>query len=1687
MWNGIGLLSGVMLAAVLSVGACTGRDTPATPKDPCAAGTVRADVVVLDQPIPLNRLGSYVPGGMVFALATDVVPQTGDKPGPGNAQLRKDKRPRPLVLRVNAGQCLDITLHNYLTPVPASEQPKTRKVGLHADGMEWRTGPADDGTYVGRNPTPLLEPGDAVAEYHLFAPEEGTFLLYTTGDNSTVAPGFFPMGGQMSEGLFGAVNVQPPGAEWYRSQVSHADLALAQVPGRTTPDGHPLLNYDARYPNDPAKFGALAGRPILRMDDDGLLVHSDLTAIITGPGRGDFRGEGPSFAPVTPSPDRREPYREITTIYHELKGTVTQAFDEVYNPGSGAAAEDQLLAAALGTAYDGFGINYGVGGIANEILANRFGVGPAGKCADCRFEEFFLSSWAQGDPAMILDKPVWASGGGAPAYASHPDAVVLYPDDPSNVYHSYLSDHVKFRVLHGGASLHHIHHQHAHQWLHSPDKDRGHYLDSQSIGPGSGYTLEMVYGGAGNRNLTVGDSIFHCHFYPHFAQGMWSLWRVHDVFEAGTPLDEAGRATGRAQPDGEILAGTPIPALVPIPTKAMAPLPADVRIDPATGQIDRSIWPDGRPPSNPGYPFFVPGVAGARPPRPPLDMAHDGGLPRHLILPDGNKTTERHTWQDFSKEASVLNARALAEDGEPAEQVAMAFHAQREWASFNQLGEPLPFLTNGQPPKPGAPYADPCTPNAAGQVVERYYKAANLQADVLFTKTGWHLPQTRMVALWQDVVPTLLHTRAPEPFFFRAHSGDCIVYMHTNLVPSTYALDAFQVRTPTDILGQHIHLVKFDVTSSDGAANGWNYEDGALSPAEVQARIAAIDAYQAPDGQAGLLLPDGTRQVLTAEPHPYFGDPKSYPDQEAYERYSKEWLGAQVELQRWWADPLLDEEGDDRTLRTVFTHDHFGPSTHQEAGLYAGLLVEPAGSVWRDPVTGVELSPLQKTPDGPPIAGRIDGGPTSWQANIDATNPEESFRELVLIAQDMLYAYEPGLGYPANPGATGPGARHFATGSNADNVAAALDGPRWPAADPRCVIAGEAWLPCPYLIADFQPATSFWDAGLGRVSVNYRAEPIPPRLAAGGGAPAPDAAEAFRSVPRPYAAAGDYPTLATQTPTVPSPGGVEEGKLPPLTAGMGEHDPYTPLLRAYAGERVEIAVLAGAHLDLKGLTVHDVRWLAERHDPDSGFRNNQTYGLSEHFELDFRVPVASADPGSPESADYLYLNGAAQSDVYNGAWGLLRAYSTPQPDLVPLNSGVPAVTPAPTCPPDAPVRAVRVAAVDVQSVFGPLVYSQVASGGTTSTLTGVASLMYVLVEESYQGETRPGDLDAAGRLTSAPRPLVLRANAGDCVQVTLENRINPAVFSTISPSALPQGTDGKPLTPSASVGLYPQLLELDISQSDGFNVGNNPVQTVPPGGPPARYTWYAGRKHQPPGAPPSWQPVEYGTLNLLPAEPLIQQALGLFGVMVVEPKGATWQPDAGDRTQAWVKGPRGWLREAVLALQNGLILEQSDPALANCASPSAVNYQSAPLPMRLGACPDWSKTDMSATLSDTLVAGADPTSPIVLAPPGVELRIRLVNPGGTNQNQVFTLSGHVWQEEPYLQGSTEIGSNPLSNVFGALAGQGPGTHTDVVLRSAGGTFAVPGDYLYRTFDAQDLTTGQWGIVRVQDGLTAPPP
>jgi hypothetical protein len=82
----------------------------------------------------------------------------------------------------------------------------------------------------------------------------------------------------------------------------------------------------------------------------------------------------------------------------------------------------------------------------------------------------------------------------------------LYPDDPSNVYHSYIGDHTKFRILHGGVKEHHIHHQHAHQWVHTPNSDDSSYDDSQAIGPGAAFTLETTAAAIATRRLAIPSS-----------------------------------------------------------------------------------------------------------------------------------------------------------------------------------------------------------------------------------------------------------------------------------------------------------------------------------------------------------------------------------------------------------------------------------------------------------------------------------------------------------------------------------------------------------------------------------------------------------------------------------------------------------------------------------------------------------------------------------------------------------------------------------------------------------------------------------------------------------------------------------------------------------------------------------------------------------------------------------------------------------------------------------------------------------------------------------------------------------------------------------------------------------------------------------------------------------------------------
>lgn len=71
----------------------------------------------------------------------------------------------------------------------------------------------------------------------------------------------------------------------------------------------------------------------------------------------------------------------------------------------------------------------------------------------------------------------------------------------------------------------------------------------------------------------------------------------------------------------------------------------------------------------------------------------------------------------------------------------------------------------------------------------------------------------------------LVHGGIKETHVFHLHNHQW--RLEADLLPEYLEATPFQLRTRTDIVGHHVHLVKFDTITSDGAANGWNNIAGA--------------------------------------------------------------------------------------------------------------------------------------------------------------------------------------------------------------------------------------------------------------------------------------------------------------------------------------------------------------------------------------------------------------------------------------------------------------------------------------------------------------------------------------------------------------------------------------------------------------------------------------------------------------------------------------------------------------------------------------------------------------------------------------------------------------------------------------------------------------------------------------------
>ena len=427
----------------------------------------------------------------------------------------------------------------------------------------------------------------------------------------------------------------------------------------------------------------------------------------------------------------------------------------------------------------------------------------------------------------------------------------------------------------------------------------------------------------------------------------------------------------------------------------------------------------------------------------------------------------------------------------------------------------------------------------------------------------------------------------------------------------------------------------------------------------------------------------------------------------------------------------------------------------------------------------------------------------------------------------------------------------------------------------------------------------------------------------------------------------------------------------PINAGgVGPGDPFTPMLRTYAGDPVRVKVQAGGHEEEHNASIHGLKWLqggsGHGSAPNSGWRNGQAAGLAEQFTMN--TPVMADMGNGLGNADYAWSVDAANDGWWSGMWGLMRNYTLPQANLfqlpgkkpqIPLNLAdftLPAAERTQqggvlfgVCPSNAPRRNYDLTVVlankalsnalgvtlpitgDVATLNvgarldplgGTLIYNPRNAKVTSTVIPDAGGLP---VEETHFGPlhdptaimyVRTSDLDANGKLSStAPvEPVVLRAAAGDCINVTLRNSL-PAIVPDLATYSTLQGLvkrdrflvegatrfDNNLIRASSHVGLHPQLVEFDVTRNDGVNVGRNPVQTVAPGGV-RTYQWYAGDLGL--GAVvnnPFSQfvdlvtvvptPVEFGGFSLMPADKIKQGAKSLVGAMVVEPRGATWTED----------------------------------------------------------------------------------------------------------------------------------------------------------------------------------------------------
>ncbi len=529
-------------------------------------------------------------------------------------------------------------------------------------------------------------------------------------------------------------------------------------------------------------------------------------------------------------------------------------------------------------------------------------------------------------------------------------------------------------------------------------------------------------------------------------------------------------------------------------------------------------------------------------------------------------------------------------------------------------------------------------------------------------------------------------------------------------------------------------------------------------------------------------------------------------------------------------------------------------------------------------------------------------------------------------------------------------------------------------------------------------------------------------------------------------------------------------------------DPSTPILRAYVGDPIKIRLVHGGVKETHNFHYHVHQWLQEPTDQDSEVVDVQAISPQNNYTITPLYGAGSLQRAKGDAIIHCHL----YPHFGEGMWGIQRIFDTLQDGSQCYPNGVPiaALQPLPTqplppepsaekpgfpnfipgivgckaprpplvgerestlleknafdrrpvpgaaftnpCPPGAPVRE-----YDISLIQMPIVYNKQGWHDPEGRL-------YVLAKDEE-------DI-LAGR--KSPEPLVIRANAGECLRLHFTNKL-PEVLG---------GNAFQLVNRTYEAGMHVHFVKFDPLCSDGANVGWNYNSGILPGET-ITYQWFADVELK----------ATFWHDHLFANE---HQQHGVFAAINIESRFSRFlDPHTGEEiesgTQAMIVNPLSPdFREFHLFIHDFALLFDANnqplnpppfPGSPDDPGVMGINYRNEPLQYRIKE-PD---CDPAYTFSSWV--HGDPVTPLLETYNGDPVRIRLIQ-GAHEESHSFNLHRQRWHRE-----RGDLDSELVQQQHIGIAE----SFTLEFFIDGEGDF----DMLYHFGTIDDVWLGNWGLMR----------